>query len=60
MNDANFVFFVIYIHEKALKLDYLFCIVLVCSEPQQVFKYTVHKVRDIRILKIITFTKRMS
>ena len=22
-----------------LKLDYLFCIVLVCSEPQQVFKY---------------------
>ena len=22
-----------------LKLDYLFCIALVCSEPQQVFKY---------------------
>ena len=22
-----------------LKLNYLFCIVLVCSEPQQLFKY---------------------
>ena len=32
--------FVIYVHEKALlKLDYLFCIALVCSESQQVFKY---------------------
>ena len=39
MNEANFAF-LIYVHEKAfLKLDYLFCIVLVCSEPQQVFIY---------------------
>ena len=34
------LFFVIYVHEKALlKLEYLFCIFLVCSEPQKVFKY---------------------
>ena len=40
VNDANFAFFVIYVHEKALfKLDYSFCIVLVCSELQQVFTY---------------------
>ena len=28
-----------YMKRHLLKLDYLFCIVLVCSEPQQVFKY---------------------
>ena len=34
------LFFVIYVHERhLLELDYLFCIVLVCSEPQQVYKY---------------------
>ena len=37
MNDANFAF-LIYMHVKRhlLKLDYLFCIVLVCSEPQEI------------------------
>ena len=42
MNDANFAFFVIYVHEKAfieVIILYLFCIFLVCSEPQEVFKY---------------------
>ena len=28
-----------YMKRHLLKLDYLLCIVLVCSEPQQVFKY---------------------
>ena len=28
-----------YMKRDLLKLDYLFCIVFVCSEPQQVFKY---------------------
>ena len=28
-----------YMKRHLLKLAYLFCIVLVCSEPQQVFKY---------------------
>ena len=28
-----------YMKRYLLKLDYLFCIVLICSEPQQVFKY---------------------
>ena len=32
--------FVIYVPEKYLmKLDYSFCIVRVCREPQQVYKY---------------------
>ena len=40
MNDANFVFFVIYAHEKAfIEVRLLICIVLVCSEPQEVFNY---------------------
>ena len=39
MNDANFVFVIIYMKRHLLKLDNLFCIVLVCSEPQQVFKF---------------------
>ena len=37
MNDANFAFFARYVHEKAF-IEVRFCIVLVCSEPQQVFK----------------------
>ena len=37
MNDANCAF--LYIKRHLLKLDYLICIVLLCSEPQQVFKY---------------------
>ena len=28
-----------YMKRHLLKLDYLFCIVLVCSEPQQSYKY---------------------
>ena len=28
-----------YMKSHLLELDYLFCIDLVCSEPQQVFKY---------------------
>ena len=41
MNDANFAYLLyMYMKRHLLKLDYLFCIVLVCSEPQQVFKYT--------------------
>ena len=28
-----------YMKRHLLKLDYLFCIVLVCSEPKEVFKY---------------------
>ena len=28
-----------YMKRHLLKLDYLFCIVLVCSEPLEVFKY---------------------
>ena len=28
-----------YMKRHLLKLDYLFCIVLVCSEPQHVFNY---------------------
>ena len=40
MNDANFAFLLyIYMKMHLLKLDYLFCIVLVCSEPYHVFKY---------------------
>ena len=40
MNDANFAFLqYMYMKRHLLKLDYLFCIVLVCSEQQQVFKY---------------------
>ena len=40
MNDANFAFLkYIYMKRRLLKLDYLFCIVLACSEPQEVFKY---------------------
>ena len=40
MSDANFAFLLYtYIKGHLLKLDYLFYIVLVCSEPQQVFKY---------------------
>ena len=38
VNDANFAF-VLYIYMKRhlLKLEYLFRIVLACSEPQEVF-----------------------
>ena len=40
MNDANFAFFVIYVHKKAfIEVRFFICIVLVCSEPQQVYKY---------------------
>ena len=40
MNDANFDFLrYMYMKRNLLKLYYLFCIVLVCSKPQQVFKY---------------------
>ena len=40
MNDANFAFLLyMYMKRYLLKLDYLFCIVLVFSEPQHVFKY---------------------
>ena len=40
MNDANFAFLLyMYMKRHFMKLDYLFCIVLVCSEPQHVFKY---------------------
>ena len=40
MNDVNFAFFVIYVHKKAfIEVRFFICIVLVCSEPQQVFKY---------------------
>ena len=40
MNDANFAFLkYMYMKRHLLKLDYLFCIVLVCSEPQEVMKY---------------------
>ena len=40
MNDANFAFLKYKCMKRhLLKLDYLFCIVLVCSEPHQVFKY---------------------
>ena len=39
MTDANFAFQkCMYIKRHVLKLAYLFCIVIVCSEPQQVFK----------------------
>ena len=40
VNDANFAFFVIYVHEKAFIEVRLFIgIVLVCSEQQHVLKY---------------------
>ena len=40
MNDANCAFLqYMYIKRHVLKSDYLICIVLLCSEPQQVFKY---------------------
>ena len=40
MNDANFVFCVIYVHIKAfIEVRLFICIVLLCSEPQQIFKY---------------------
>ena len=40
MNDANFISLLyMYMKRYLLKLDYLFCNVLVCSEPQQVFQY---------------------
>ena len=40
MNDANFAFLLyMYMKRHLLKKDDLFCIVLVCSEPHQVFKY---------------------
>ena len=40
MNDANLAFVkYMYIKRHLLKLAYLFCIVLVCSVPQHVFKY---------------------
>ena len=44
-----------YMKRHLLKLDHLFCIVLVCSEPQQVFKY-VEYLKSIfynRILSVI-------
>ena len=40
MNDVNFAFLLyMYMKRHLLKLDYLFCIVLVCSEPREVIKY---------------------
>ena len=40
MNDANFAFLLyMYMKRHLLKLDYLFYIVLVCSEQQHAFKY---------------------
>ena len=40
VNDANFAFLLyMYTKRHLLKIDYLFCIVLVWSEPQQVFEY---------------------
>ena len=40
MNDANFAFLkYMYMKRHLLKLDYLLCIVLVCSEPQESIKY---------------------
>ena len=52
MNDANFAFLLyMYIKRHLLKLDYLFCIVLVCSEPKQVFKYMEY----LKSFYIITF-----
>ena len=40
MNGANFAFLkYMYMKRHFLKLGYCFCIVLVCSEPQEVFKY---------------------
>ena len=43
MNDANFAFMeYMYVKRRLLKLDYLFCIVFVCSEPKEVFKYIVY------------------
>ena len=45
VNDANFAFlWFVYMKRYLLKLDYLFCIVLVCSEPQQVFIYGIFKI----------------
>ena len=44
MNGANFAFLkYMYIKRHLLKLDYFFCIVLVCNEPQEVFKYMEYK-----------------
>ena len=40
VNVANLAFLLLmYIKRHLLKLDFFICIVLVCSEPQQVFKY---------------------
>ena len=40
MNVANFAFFVINVQKKAfIEVRFFICIVLVCSEPHQVFKY---------------------
>ena len=50
MKDANFA---LYLKRNLMKLDCSFCIVSVCSEPQQVFKYNVYEIFKIIFIVII-------